>query len=156
MGLYTLEELNASNIVAANSLTLKRGQEQFIAPPSYAISEAYINPTTAWPRVIKDGDKVVGFVRGNFDSENAQPELRSCLWRIHVSADYQGKGVGKFAVAALVEEARSRGNTELTVLWERGKDSPEEFFHRVGFTDVGTTQFGETIGRINLLDDLNQ
>lgn len=155
MGTYTLEELNATNIVAANSLTLKRGQEQFIAPPSYAISEAYVNPTTAWPRVIKDGDKVVGFVRGNFDPENAQAELRSCLWRIHVSADYQGKGVGKFAVAALVEEAKARGNNNLTVLWERGVDSPEEFFHRVGFVDVGTTQYGETIGQIDLYGDLN-
>ena len=148
MGTYTLEELNASNIVAANSLTLKRGQEQFLAPPSYSISESYVNPTTAWPRVIKDGDTVVGFVRGNFDSDNVQPELRSCLWRIHVAADYQGKGVGKFAVAALVDEAKARGAKSLTVLWERGVDSPEEFFHRVGFSDVGTTQYGETIGEI--------
>ncbi|MEY4997211.1 MAG: hypothetical protein RLY59_615 [Actinomycetota bacterium] len=148
MGTYTLEELNASNIVAANSLTLKRGQEQFLAPPSYSISESYVNPTTAWPRVIKDGDTVVGFVRGNFDPDNVQPELRSCLWRIHVAADYQGKGVGTFAVAALVDEAKARGAKSLTVLWERGVDSPEEFFHRVGFSDVGTTQYGETIGEI--------
>lgn len=150
MGNYRLEELNASNAVAANSLTLKRGQEQFIAPPSYAISEAYVNPTTAWPRVVMDDDKVVGFIRGNFDPENAQEEFRSCLWRIHVSADYQGKGVGSFAVKALADEARSRGNQRLTVLWEPGEQGPEAFFHRVGFKDVGTTAYGETIGEIAL------
>lgn len=148
MGTYRLEELNASNIVAANSLTLKRGQEQFIAPPSYSISEAYVNPTTAWPRVVMDGDTVVGFIRGNFDPDNVSEELRSCLWRIHVSADYQGKGVGKFAVKALADEARSRGNKRLTVLWEKGVEGPEAFFHRVGFKDVGTTAYGENIGEI--------
>ncbi|MDH6424093.1 GNAT family N-acetyltransferase [Aurantimicrobium minutum] len=150
MGTYRLEELNASNIVAANSLTLKRGQEQFIAPPSYAISEAYVNPTTAWPRVVMDGETVVGFIRGNFDPDNASEELRSCLWRIHVAADYQGKGVGKFAVAALADEARSRGNKRLTVLWEKGVEGPEAFFLRVGFKEVGTTAYGEVIGEITL------
>lgn len=150
MGTYKLEELNAINIVAANSLTLKRGQEQFIAPPSYSISEAYIHPSTAWPRVVVDGDTVVGFIRGNFDPESLDEELRSSLRRINVSADYQGKGVGKFAVAALADEARSRGNKRLTVLWEKGDDGPEAFFLRMGFIAVGTTAYGEVIGEISL------
>lgn len=150
MGNYTLEELSAKTAVDANSLTLKRGQEQFIAPPSYSISEQYVNPTTAWPRVVLDGDTVVGFVRGNFDSENSNEELRSCLWRIHVAADYQGKGVGKFAVNALADEARTRGNNRLTVLWEKGDEGPEAFFLRVGFKEVGTTAYGEVIGEITL------
>ena len=55
-----LEELSAATIVAANSLTLRPGQEQFVAPTSYAIADAYINPLTSWPRVVLDGDKVVG------------------------------------------------------------------------------------------------
>lgn len=150
MGTYRLEELSASNAAAANSLTLKRGQEQFLAPPSYSISEAYVNPTTSWPRVVMDGDQVVGFIRGNFDPDNSAEEFRSCLWRIHVDADYQGKGVGTFAVGALADEARARGNSRLTVLWELGEDGPEKFFHRVGFVDVGTTAYGEIIGEIRL------
>ncbi len=40
-----LEELSAKTIVAANNLTLRRGQEQFVTPPSYAIADATINPT---------------------------------------------------------------------------------------------------------------
>jgi diamine N-acetyltransferase len=150
MGEYRLEELNASNIVAANSLTMKPGQEQFIAPPSYAITEAYVNPTTAWPRVVVSGNTVVGFIRGNFDPENSHPEFRSCIWRINVAAEAQGQGVGTFAVHALADEARSRGYTRLTVLWEPGAEGPGAFFNRVGFTDVGTTPYGETIGELLL------
>src|ERR1700712_4541132 len=104
-----LEELSASNIVAANTLTLKPGQEQYVAPVSHSIAEAYVNPSAAWPRVVLDGDEVVGFIMGSFDPDNDREELRSCIWRINVSADAQGRGVGRFAVHALATEARHRG-----------------------------------------------
>ena len=150
MGDLRLEELSATTIVAANTLTLRRGQEQFVTPPSYAIADAYINPITSWPRVVLDGDTVVGFIRGNFDPDSDLPEFRSCIWRINVAADAQGAGIGKFAVVALAEEARSRGFDELTVIWEPGEEGPEEFFLKVGFEITGQTQYGENIGTLKL------
>ena len=150
MGETRLEELSASNIVAANSLTLRPGQEQFVTPTSYAIADAYVNPLTSWPRVVLNEDQVVGFVRGNFDPEAQQEEFRSCLWRINVAADAQGAGVGKFAVWALAEEARSRGFHRLTVIWEPGEEGPEEFFLRIGFVITGETQYGENIGTLEI------
>lgn len=145
-----LEELSAKTIVAANSLTLRRGQEHFVTPPTYAIADAYINPVTTWPRVVLDGDTVVGFIRGNFDPDAEQEELRSCVWRVNVAADAQGSGVGRFAVWALAEEARSRGFTRLTAIWEPGEEGPEQFFLRTGFKVVGETQYGEKIGALEL------
>jgi diamine N-acetyltransferase len=145
-----LEELSARTIVAANNLTLRRGQEQFVTPPSYAIADAELNPATTWPRVVLDGDRVVGFIRGNFDPDAIREEFRSCIWRVTVAADAQGSGVGKFAVLALAEEAKSRGFHRLTALWEPGDDGPEEFFLHVGFTIVGQTQYGENMGALTL------
>ena len=145
-----LEELSAKTIVAANSLTLRRGQEQFVTPVSYSIADAYINPNTTWPRVVLDGDEVVGFIRGNFDPDAEQEEFRSCVWRINVSADAQGQGIGKFAVLSLAEEARQRGFARLTVIWEPGEEGPEEFFLAVGFKIIGQTQYGENIGALEL------
>ncbi len=150
MGELRLEELSARTIVAANSLTLRRGQEAFVTPTSYAIADAYINPVTSWPRVVLDGDDVVGFIRGNFDPDNAQEEFRSCVWRINVAADAQGLGIGRFAVLALADEARSRGFGRLTVIWEPGEEGPEQFFLRVGFVVIGETQYGENIGALQL------
>ena len=150
MGDLRLEELNAGNIVAANTLTLKPGQEQFVAPVSHSIAEAYVNPTTAWPRVVLEGDDVVGFIMGNFDIESEQPEFRSCIWRINVAGDAQGAGVGKFAVHALAEEARHRGFDQLTCIWEPGDDGPEAFFLKIGFEVIGETQYGEKLGALTL------
>src|SRR3978361_1336541 len=124
MGELRLEELSAKTIVAANSLTLRRGQEQFVPPTSYAIADAFVNPVTSWPRVVLDGDTVVGFIRGNFDPDAHQPEFRSCIWRINVAADAQGSGVAKFAAHALADEARSRGFDKLYVIWEPGEEGP--------------------------------
>ncbi|WP_341952783.1 GNAT family N-acetyltransferase [Salinibacterium sp. TMP30] len=145
-----LEELSANTIVAANNLSLRRGQEQFVTPPSYAIADAFIDPLTSWPRVVLDGDKVVGFIRGNFDPNASQEEFRSCIWRVSVSGDAQGEGVGRFAVKALAEEARSRGFDRITAIWEEGDDGPGKFFLRVGFTVVGETQYGEKLGEYTL------
>ncbi len=151
MGELRLEELSAKTIVAANNLTLRRGQEQFVTPPTYAIADAYLSPVTSWPRVVLNADdEVVGFIRGNFDPESTQEEFRSCIWRVTVAASEQGKGVGRFAVLALAEEARSRGFDRVTALWEPGDDGPEQFFLNVGFTISGESQYGENIGVLGL------
>jgi diamine N-acetyltransferase len=145
-----LEELSASNIVAANTLSLKPGQEQFITPVSYSAAAAVNNPATTWQRVVVDGEQVVGFVMGNFDEHADTDEFKSILWRINVDADDQGRGIGAFAVDAIAAEARSRGNSRLYVIWEQGDAGPERFFLHVGFTPVGDTVYGETIGALDL------
>jgi diamine N-acetyltransferase len=150
MGNLKLEELSGRTIVAANNLTLKPGQEAFIAPPSYAVAEAYFAPDTEWPRVVLDDSDVVGFIRGHFDKETSQEEFQSCIWRIHIAAEAQGRGVGRFAVEALAAEARSRGFERITVLWEPGDNGPGDFFHALGFVNIGETRYGETIAALTL------
>src|SRR6187431_3617430 len=132
-----LVELSAATIVAVNNLSLKPGQEQFIAPVSYGIAATVINPQTSWQRVVLDGDTVVGFVSANFDPEAPQEHFRSVLWRINVDADDQGRGVGRFAVENLINEARARDMDRVNVIYEPGEGGPEAFFQRVGFTPVG-------------------
>ncbi len=150
MSQLQLEELSASNIVAANTLSLKPGQEQFIAPVTYAAEASVVNPATTWQRVVTLDGRVVGFIQGNFDPNESRDELRACIWRINVDADLQGKGVGRFAINALAEEARTRGFDRITVMWEPGENGPEEFFHRIGFVDIGESAYGDVIGAISL------
>ena len=150
MGELRLEELSAQNIVAANTLSLKPGPEAFVAPVSYAVAVSVINPATAWQRVVLLDGQVAGFIHGNFDPDSMHDEFKACIWRINVDADVQGQGVGKFAAEALAKEARDRGFDRITVIWESGEEGPEAFFHRIGFTDVGETQYGEVIGALQL------
>jgi len=145
-----LEELTASNVEAANRLTLKPGQREFLAPETYTHSEDQLDPAGSWPRVIKDGDDVVGYIMGAFDPDAGDEYLRAAIWRIHVAAEAQGSGVGRFAVEALADEARRRGFDRVTVVWAAGEGSPEAFFEAVGFQVVGETPYGEKLGALSL------
>ncbi len=148
--LLRLEELSAATAAAANSLTMRAGQEPFVAPPSYAIADSYTDPMASWPRVVLDGDEVVGFIRGNFAPDEAQEEFRACVWKLTVAGDRQGEGIGTFAVRALADEARSRGFAQITALCEPGDDGPDRFFRTIGFVVVRETQYGENFGVLAL------
>lgn len=150
MSELSMVELSAATIVAVNNLSLKPGQEQFLAPVSYATAATVMNPDTTWQRVVLDGDYVVGFVSANFDSTEDEEHFRSVLWRINVDAAAQGKGVGRFAVARLIEQARKLGFSHLNVIYEPGSLGPEAFFKAVGFSPVGETEYGEVIARIEV------
>ncbi|MGM7697679.1 GNAT family N-acetyltransferase [Microbacterium sp. A84] len=143
-------ELSAATIVAVNNLSLKPGQEQYLAPVSYGIAATVINPQTSWQRVILDGDEVVGFVSANFDADAPEEHFRSVLWRINVDANDQRRGLGRFAVAGLLAEARTRNMDRVVVIYEAGDGGPEAFFRRVGFTPVGETEYAEVIAEIRL------
>lgn len=145
-----LEELSATNISAANSLSLKPGQEQFIAPVTYSAAAAATNPATTWQRVVTLEGRAVAYVQANFDPDEARPEFRSCLWRINVDANVQGKGVGRFAVEALKDEAKRRGFDHVTVMWEPGEAGPGAFFERIGFVPVGESEYGDVIAEVSV------
>ena len=145
-----VEELSAATIVAANSLSLKPGQEDFIAPTTYSVEMVVADPQKTWQRVVLDGDRVVAFVRAYFDPEATNEHLRAALWRINVDAEAQGHGAGRFAVDAVIDEARRRGYDRLTVVYEAGELGPEAFFRRVGFTPVDENEYGEVVAEISL------
>jgi diamine N-acetyltransferase len=145
-----LEELSATTIVAVNTLSLKPGQEQFLAPVSYGIAATVVNPSTTWQRVVLDGDEVVAFVSANFDPEAPEDHFRSVLWRINVDADDQGRGIGRFTIESLLDEARERGMDHVDVIYEEGERGPEAFFERMGFTRVAETEYGEIVAEYRL------
>lgn len=143
-----LEELSAANIVAANGLTLKRGQEAFLAPN--ARLEEFVNTQSAWQRVIFDGDEPVAFVMANFDPEVDREEYRSSILKMYVAGDAQRRGVGSFMVDEVAAEAERQGFDSIFAVWERGDLGPGRFFKAVGFEVIGENEYGEAIGRKTL------
>jgi len=139
-----LVELDADNLPAVVAIPPAVGEKAYVAPVVFSIAEAYVTPT-AWPRVIVDGDDVVGFVMANWDPDNEIAEFRGGIWRLNVADEAKGRGVGRFAVEQVREEARRRGYDQITVLWDPAPDGPEQFYLRVGFQKTGEL-FGETVG----------
>jgi len=143
-----LVELDADNLAAAVSIPPRMGEKAYVAPVVVSIAEAYVTPT-AWPRLIVDGDEVVGFVMATWDPDNDTPEFRGGIWRLNVAEEAKGRGVGRFAVEQIREEARRRGYDKITVLWDPSEDGPERFYLKLGFERTGEL-FGETVGTLRV------
>jgi len=146
-----IERITPDNVGAACKLAVRPDQERFVAPVAFSLAEAYVHPDVAWPRLVYDGADPVAFVMGAFDPGADIDFFRCGIWRLNVAGDKQGRGYGRFAVQAVLDEARARGQQRATVLWVRGEGGPEEFYLKLGFRPTGQEFHGELVGEI-LLD----
>ena len=121
-----------------------------MAPVAWSLADAYTQPQVAWPRLVYDDDRLVAFIMGAFDPDNSMWFFRCGIWRLNVRAGEQGKGYGRFAVEAVLAEARRRGQSRATVLWVPEPDGPEEFYLRLGFQRTGDTFADQVVGQISL------
>ncbi|MFF7748498.1 GNAT family N-acetyltransferase [Streptomyces sp. NPDC007971] len=148
-----LEEITPHNLEAALALRVRPDQEHAVEPVSHSLAEAYVHPAgVAWPRLIMDDDRPVGFLMAflDIDWRLDGSVIRSGLWRLNIDAGEQGRGYGRFAVDAVAAELRRRGTKELYVTWHPGADGPEEFYRRLGFRTNGETSGGQTVGLLDL------
>jgi diamine N-acetyltransferase len=145
-----LVEVTPENFRAACAIEVRPEQQGFVGPVVESIAQAYVLYGTAWPRVIMDDDRVVGFVMANFDPDNETDVFRAFIWRLNIAADEQGRGYGRFAVEAIAAEARRRGQKRITVSWAQGDAGPEGFYLRLGFTPTGEVRGDEIVGELML------
>ncbi|MEX0170589.1 GNAT family N-acetyltransferase [Streptomyces sp. LMG1-1-1.1] len=149
-----LEPVTPAHIDAALALRVHPHQERNVAPVVRSLAEAYAFGETAWPRLIFDGEELVGFVMAFLDiqwNEEKDPaDRRSGLWRLNIGAGGQGKGYGRFAVEAVRDELLRRGERRLYVTWEPGEDGPGAFYHRLGFRTTGELSGGQTVGVLDI------
>ncbi|MFF5895734.1 GNAT family N-acetyltransferase [Streptomyces argenteolus] len=149
-----LEKVTPDNVLEACRLKVAPEQERFVAPVARSLAEAYADPETAWPRLVFDGDRMVGFVMAfldvRFHPEDPEDRPRSGLWRLAVAAGEQGKGYGRFAVEAVCEELLRRGQKRITVTWSQGEHGPEDFYLRLGFRRTGEMSEDQVVAEMDL------
>ncbi|MET9659334.1 GNAT family N-acetyltransferase [Streptomyces sp. NPDC006510] len=152
-----LEKVTPDNVEAACQLKVRPDQDGLVKPVAWSLAQAYATPDIAWPRLIFDGEQLVGFVMAFFDvrfhpDDPNDDRLRSGLWRLNIAADQQGRGYGRFAVGAVCEEIRRRGQTRATVSWVPGEHGPEQFYFKLGFRPTGETSGDQVVGELELGD----
>jgi diamine N-acetyltransferase len=150
-----LEQVTPDNVRRACQLQLRPGQEDLVAPVAWSLADAYTLPDIAWPRLICDGDDLVGFIMAAFDPGNADDLYHSYLWRLNIGADHQGKGYGRFAVECLCQEVLRRRQHRLTVSYHPDEHGPEGFYLNLGFRRTGKENQGEIIAERILVTDTN-
>lgn len=147
-----LVEVTAADIGTALAVRVRPDQEHLVGPVAKSLAEAYVHPDVAWPRLIVDGGRAVGFLMAFFDADwfGDGSVRRSGLWRLNIAANEQGRGYGRFAVRAVAEEIRRRGGTEFYVTHHPGPAGPEDFYRGLGFRPNGEVHEGETVEVLRL------
>jgi diamine N-acetyltransferase len=148
-----LEPVTQENVRAACKLKLRPDQENLVAPVAWSLADAYTVPDIAWPRLIYDGDQLVGFIMAVFDPDNPDDLFHSYLVRLNIGAEHQGSGYGSFAVEGLCQEAVRRGQRRLTVSYHLQANGPEGFYERLGFRPTGEHNQGEVVAERILTPD---
>ncbi|MGW1667777.1 GNAT family N-acetyltransferase [Streptomyces sp. NPDC002324] len=149
-----LEPITPANLKAAFAVRIRPDQEHLVEPVAQSLAEAYVHPGAAWPRLIRDGDRVVGFLMAFLDidwkGDGSGTDVRSGLWRLNIAAEEQGRGYGRFAVESVAAEIRRRGGSRLHVTWHPGPDGPEAFYLGLGFRTTGETSGDQAVGVLEL------
>ncbi|MFC4012815.1 GNAT family N-acetyltransferase [Nonomuraea purpurea] len=149
-----LAPITPANVEMAIGVKVRPDQEGFVSPVAKSLAEAYVQPQVAWPRLILDDDRPVGFLMAflDIDWNGKGVDFRSGLWRLNVAAEAQGQGVGRFAVGAVAAEVKRRGGMRMYVTWEPGEGGPEGFYQKLGFQLTGEESGGQRVGVLDLTE----
>lgn len=143
----TLREISAETVRAVTRLQVRDEQAHFVASNAVSLAQALFAPE-AWYRAIYAGEQLAGFVMLYDESLRAAPPAtpQVVVWRLMVDRDFQGRGVGKAALALVVEHVRAKrifSNLELSYV--PGPGCAEPFYRKLGFVPTGKVDDGEVV-----------
>ncbi len=137
-----LREWSLKTYRMALDLKVKPEQEGFVAGNAVSLAQAYFHPE-ARPLGIFLGERAVGFVM--FSVEDLDKGIL-WVWRLMVGSDYQGQGLGRMAMASIIEYAQAMGGvTELRLSHSVKEGNPGPFYKSLGFEYTGEIEHEEPI-----------
>lgn len=143
----TLREITKENLDDILRLVVAPGQERFVASNAKSLAQAHFAPEVAWFRAVYADDVPAGFVM----LEVNQDKRQYVLWRFMVGERFQRRGVGRSALALVLDHVRSLpGATEILTSVVPGEGSPGPFYEKLGFRYTGAEEEGEKVLRLAL------
>jgi diamine N-acetyltransferase len=151
--MISLRPVDASNYRECIELTVAPEQQRFVASNLQSLAEAYVWREAAEPFAVYSDDELVGFAllfpfAGDVDDDSIpEPgtERGMVLVRLMVDARFQGRGYGRDAVEAIVENVRDRGLGTIRLSVVSENEQALEFYRRNGFAETGAIHGGEIV-----------
>ena len=140
---FDVREVAQADVNALIKLRVSSTQEAFVASNATSLAQAAYEPLGRPLGLYVDGQPV-GFLL-LFDAQHDPTDPRDTLyvWRLMVAADHQGQGVGRRAMAWVIDEARRAGVAHVTLSHVDKPGHAGAFYQKLGFAYTGKVDDGE-------------
>ncbi len=146
------DEITNKNIWKVCALEPYEEQKDFVAENIQSLAEAYATRNegnNVLPLAVYDDDILIGFVmigKGTVGNEEESPLIKEnySLWRLMIDRKYQGRGLGKQTIDAVIALIRTFPFGEAKKLWLSYE--PENVRARTIYLKRGFSENGEMCG----------
>ena len=146
------DEITNKNIWKVCALEPYEEQKDFVAENIQSLAEAYATRNegnNVLPLAVYDDDILIGFVmigKGTVGNEEESPLIKEnySLWRLMIDRKYQGRGLGKQTIDAVIALIRTFPFGEAKKLWLSYE--PENVRARTIYLKRGFSENGERCG----------
>ena len=140
---FSVRPVAADNLDAVLKLGVAAGQRHLVASPERSLAQVAYEPAGR-ALAMFDGEEAVGMMLlydARLDKKKAAAQLY--VWRILVDARHQRRGLGRLAMAWVVDEARRCGVAEVGLSHLELPGHAGAFYEQLGFTYTGEVDDGE-------------
>lgn len=156
-----LLKLGMKNVWDIIRLQVAHGQEDFVAPNSYSVMEAFAareDGYVALPFGLYEAGRPVGFLMLGYDSigdedEPAVARGNYTIWRLMIDARYQGQGFGVRAMEAALDYIRTWPCGKADCCWlsyDPQNTAAKTLYARMGFRENGEKDGDEIVAVLPL------
>ena len=142
------EEITNKNIWKVCLLEPFEDQKDFVAENMQSLAEAYATRNegnNVMPLAVYDDDTLIGFVmigKGTVGNENESDLIKEnySLWRLMLDRKYQGQGLGKQTIDAVMDLIRTFPFGEAKKVWlsyEPENTRARDIYQKYGFAENG-------------------
>lgn len=158
MELVKIDTRNVWNIV---KLKVRKDQENFVAANDYSIIEAYATVSSGYvalPFGLYEEETPVGFVMIGYGSigDEEEPKIVKdsyCIWRFMIDERFQGQGLGRKAMEAVLNYIRTYPCGKADYCWlsyEPENKAAQSLYSKFGFAENGEMDGEEVIAVLKL------
>ncbi|WP_421915108.1 GNAT family N-acetyltransferase [Mesorhizobium sp.] len=138
----SLVSVTKANSALVTALELAPEQKNFVASNADSLQEAKADKD-ARPRVVMADGQVVGFLMYDASEDEAR------IYRFMIDRAHQGKGYGKAALRASLDEIRDLGHvTGISICYEPENEAARHLYRSAGFVEQGLDEDGEMIAML--------
>ncbi|SHG77766.1 GNAT family N-acetyltransferase [Massilia sp. CF038] len=142
----TLHPITIDNFEAVMDLELPPEQARYLDSNAYSIAQAHYYPD--WqPRAIYCDGTPVGFAL--YDTSGDDEPGHYAIYRLMVAHHLQNKGIGRRAMALLLDEIRAQPDVRrVTICYKTDNPTARRFYASLGFAEIGLSEDGEMVAQL--------